>query len=177
MILRIGLLKAQLVNGNDFWIDTDGSRTPSPIPSVPGPMTIYGYSKPFDPNILKNNPREALTQLLEFFNPLSYRWPQPIPPYRRICRFCRKPGAVEDETHILVECQDIRLLQLREEQLLVGMCQLHPVVRQVYHYLPSKDFLNYILCKDCLLTVTAQYVYEVFELVKSVPCPRFPKRH
>ena len=76
---------------------------------------------------------------------------------------------MEDETHILLECQEERLLQLREEKLLEGLRLLLPGVRQIYHRLGSLEFLDFVLGKEHLLQVFADFVQAIFELVDTVP--------
>ncbi|TFK87861.1 hypothetical protein K466DRAFT_95358 [Polyporus arcularius HHB13444] len=123
--------------------------------------------------LTSTKPREALVRLLTSDHPFGIevgrrRSPQ-VPEHRRICRFCRKRKAIEKEEHVLLECEDERLEHLREARLLDALQPLLPGTRELYHRLPSMAFLNFVLGKERLLPVFAQYVYEVCQLVETVP--------
>ncbi len=123
--------------------------------------------------LLATKPREALVRLLTSDHPLGVevgrRQSPPVPPHRRICRFCRKRNALETELHALLDCEDDRLVALREEHLLDAMMALLSGVREMYERRPSAAFLDYLLGTERLLPILAQYVYEVFALVETVP--------
>ena len=134
------------------------------------------FSRPF--KIVASKPPEAFIRLLTSDHPfaveLGRRISPPVPRHRRICRFCHCQGAVEDEVHILLECQNDRLLQLREDMLLEGLRLLLPGIGQIYHRLGSMEFLDFVLGKEHLLLGFAQFVQATFEAVKSVS-PFFPR--
>ncbi|KAI0685252.1 hypothetical protein C8T65DRAFT_592603, partial [Cerioporus squamosus] len=143
------------------------SRLP-PAPTLSQVCAQQPYLK-----LTRTKPREALIRLLTSDHPFGIevgrRRSPPIPSHRRVCRFCRKRRAIEDEVHTLLECGDARLEQLRESQLIDALLPLLPGVREICHRLSSMAFLNFIMGKERLLPVFAQYVLDVFQLVESVP--------
>ncbi|TFK87270.1 hypothetical protein K466DRAFT_599629 [Polyporus arcularius HHB13444] len=134
------------------------------------------------PYLAVTNPkhREALVRLLSSDHPLGVeegrRQGWDIPRHRRVCRFCRRRWAIEDEVHALLECEDPRLALLRDVDLLSALERQEeplPGARRMYARMPSWDFLDYLLRTSRLLTTVARFVYLVFELVESAP-PLFP---
>ncbi|KAI0753475.1 hypothetical protein C8Q80DRAFT_1249994 [Daedaleopsis nitida] len=118
--------------------------------------------------------REALTRLLTSEHPFAIetlrRTTPPVPRPRRICRFCRtKRWAVEDELHVLLECEHERLSQRRESFYLSVAPLFRGDLGRMRHRLSSQAFLDALLNKDTCLSGLAHYVYDLFEIFLSVP--------
>ena len=95
-----------------------------------------------------------------------------VPRHLRICRFCRRQRAIEDEIHVLFECDALALTEIREARLLSTMERLAqplPGVREMFHRMAAWDFLDFLLRTERLLPALAHYVYEILELVETVP--------
>ncbi|KAI0712862.1 hypothetical protein C8T65DRAFT_532643, partial [Cerioporus squamosus] len=122
-----------------------------------------------------NEHREAMVRLLTSEHKLAVeelrRVPssEAVPLHRRICRFCRRRGAVEDEVHVLVVCEDERLDRRRYELYAFIRGSLYPDLHKIRRRHSPAAFLNFLLSRDKLLPAFAHYVYDVFELVDLVP--------
>ncbi len=143
------------------------SRLP-PTPTLSQVCAAQPYLK-----LTSTKPREALVRLLTSDHPFGIevgrRRSPPVPPNCRICRFCRQKAALEDEMHVLFTCEDARLQQVREAQLLQLLLPLLPGARELFGRLEPLAFLNFVMGKERLLAVFAQYVLDVFQLVDTVP--------
>ncbi|TFK79730.1 hypothetical protein K466DRAFT_505100 [Polyporus arcularius HHB13444] len=120
--------------------------------------------------------REALVHLISSDHPLGVetgrRQGWEIPRHCRVCRFCRRRGAVEDEVHALLACEDPRLADLRERELLSALeSQVDPLpgARRMYARVQSWDFLDFLLRAQRLHAALSHFVFLVFKLVDSVP--------
>jgi len=70
----------------------------------------------------------------------------------RVCRFCRRRGAVEDEAHVLLGCDNGRLTMLREVSPLL-VFRLEPPMRRLRGTLESVQSLRPMVCKRQSLNV------------------------
>ncbi|KAI0363058.1 hypothetical protein BV20DRAFT_1069746 [Pilatotrama ljubarskyi] len=116
--------------------------------------------------------RQAITLLRLSEHPLAVerlrRATPPIPRELRLCRFCRQPWAVEDEVHVLLECNAPELMH-RREALLATAERHHRSIRRLQVALSSAAFLDLLLSTEVLLQPFAGYVAEVFELCGTLP--------
>ncbi|TFK82026.1 hypothetical protein K466DRAFT_452983, partial [Polyporus arcularius HHB13444] len=120
--------------------------------------------------------RESLVRLLTSDHKLAVEELRRLPPaeavphLHRICRFCRRRGAVEDEVHVLVECEDGRLVARREEFYTYVRASLYPDLDRIqFRMSSSMKFLHFLLSRDKLAPSVAEYVHDVFALVDEVP--------
>ncbi|KAI0363317.1 hypothetical protein BV20DRAFT_958508, partial [Pilatotrama ljubarskyi] len=116
--------------------------------------------------------RDAVTQLILSEHPLAIerlrRAPHVIPREWRVCRFCRKPWAVEDEVHVLLQC-DAAPLASRREDYFEASHSLHPGLRKLYFRLSGAAFLDVALRSRDTLSLFAHFVADVFALCEQLP--------
>lgn len=121
--------------------------------------------------------RAAITLLLLSEHPLSVeqlrRGPTRIARELRICRWCTQHWAVEDETHVLLECEADTLTDLRETFLNTVFAAV-PSFRKAYFRLSSAALLDMLLRGSTTLPMLASYVADVFELCATTP-PLLPQ--
>lgn len=144
---------------------------------LPLPVTLSAVCRP-QPYLTVVHPkhREALIRLICSDNHLGVeegrRRSPKVPRHLRICRFCRRQHAVEDEIHVLFECDAVALKDIREARLFATMERLAqplPGVQEMFHRMAAWDFLDFLLRTERLLPALAHYVYEILELVDTVP--------
>ncbi len=114
----------------------------------------------------------ALTRLLASDHPLQIeqlrRALPPIPRCERQCRFCGADGSIEDECHVLLDCNgSLPLLRLRSP-MLVSLFQTCPGLRRLRVSLSSIDFLACILLEPRVAPSLTRYIHAVFELCRSM---------
>ncbi len=127
-------------------------------------------------NVSNPKDREALTRLICANTRLGveegrHRSPK-IPWHRRICRFCRKAGAVEDEIHALLQCDAAPVVDCREVYLLTALeTQPEPLpgAREMYFRMQPWDFLDFLLRTDRLLATLARFARAILDLLDTVP--------
>ena len=116
--------------------------------------------------------RRALTRLIASDHPFAIeqlrRLVRFVPREDRVCRFCRLPGVVETEAHVLIDCADPRLTLIREEFMSEAFRTVRALVRQRRN-LGSVDFLKALLSRRPLYDRLGEYVHEVFTLCGEVP--------
>ena len=124
-------------------------------------------------SIPNNSHRHALIHLLVSDHGLAIeslrRVQPPVPRYRRVCCFCRGRSAVETECHVFWDCRDVHLCTLRigfwdDASRVVGV--------NVVNYLrglPALEKFRHLLDYESLLPRFALLVYDLFQLVDSVP--------
>ncbi|OJT04908.1 hypothetical protein TRAPUB_4335 [Trametes pubescens] len=117
--------------------------------------------------------RNAMTRLHVSDHPLAIeelrRCTPPIPRVRRICRFCKKRWAVEDECHVLIECMG-DAVQARRATFWVEATALLPRLPAMAHSRPTPAVLDMLLSREKTLIPLAEFVADMFDLCDEVPC-------
>ncbi|KAI0800143.1 hypothetical protein C8Q74DRAFT_393872 [Fomes fomentarius] len=111
---------------------------------------------------LNRDRRRALIKLVASEHPYAVQTLRhtrpPVPRNWRVCRFCRRKGAVETEKHIIFGCSSPLLLQATD-RLLEEMQQKHPNIRSLCRTLPTAwSLLEYLMGKPDLLALFADHV-------------------
>ncbi|EIW58233.1 uncharacterized protein TRAVEDRAFT_47400 [Trametes versicolor FP-101664 SS1] len=91
----------------------------------------------------------------------------------RICRWCTQPWAIEDETHVLLECDADAPRGLREV-FLQAVFTAVPSLRKAHFRLSSVVLLDMLLRGSTTLPILASYVADIFELCDTTP-PLLPQ--
>ncbi|KAJ7222472.1 hypothetical protein GGX14DRAFT_352791 [Mycena pura] len=89
----------------------------------------------------------------------------PIPRHMRLCRFCR--AAVEDKSHVLLECAVHGPLVDLREAFLAQVFALDPNLEVVFPGLAHYDFLVKIIASRRGVVRVARYIFEAFQLVRA----------
>lgn len=93
--------------------------------------------------------RQAIARLLASEHPFAVevlRRVQPdVPRAWRVCRYCRRRGAVETEAHVLMECVDDRVVQLRDAFLHDASLLMGNVIPNRFNVWPPLRFLDFLL--------------------------------
>lgn len=93
-----------------------------------------------------------------------------VPRERRICRFCAKRWAVEDECHVLLECEGFDVSTLRGMFWTEASAVL-PRLQHIAHALPTNAaVLHMLLTREKSLEILARFIASVFELCDETPC-------
>ena len=69
-----------------------------------------------------------------------------VPRERRICRFCKRQWAVENEMHVLLECSDGRLEGLRMRFMDDAGVVMGHGLGELCHRLSSSAFMDIVTC-------------------------------
>ncbi|KAJ7127448.1 hypothetical protein C8R43DRAFT_957889 [Mycena crocata] len=118
--------------------------------------------------------RKAITGLLLGDHNLSVerlrypaRYRAKVPREFRLCRLCR--GAVEDETHALLDCNtEERLVMLRSD-FLDGISSRDQALFALYGTMSNYDFLLKLIASRKLIQWVAKYVFNVLALYQEFP--------
>lgn len=118
--------------------------------------------------------RNAMTRLLVSDHPFAVetlrRTTPSVPRERRIRRFCKRRWAIEDECHLLLECEGVDISALRETFWTDASAVL-PQLRRIAHALPNNAaVLDMLLTREKTLQILAHFVASVFELCNETPC-------
>lgn len=113
--------------------------------------------------------RAAITMLLFSEHPLSAEQlrsgPVRIERHLRVCRWCTHSWAIEDETHVLLECDGEPLRTLRA----AFFDEAVPSLRRAHFRLSSPALLDMLLRGTTTLPLLADYVASVFEQCDNTP--------
>ncbi len=118
--------------------------------------------------------RRAITRLIVSDHPLAIEQLRRVPPARRVprelrtCRFCLEEGAIESEVHVLLNCTDERMVDLRES----FTCQafaLAPSLARQRNELTDLNFLRALLSRAVTLDLLGGFVHAIFQLCAQVP--------
>ncbi|OSC98103.1 hypothetical protein PYCCODRAFT_1375939, partial [Trametes coccinea BRFM310] len=116
--------------------------------------------------------RNALIRLVASAHPLAVEQlrhpPRAVTRADRLCRFCRIPEAIEDESHALLECPSALLMSLRAS-FIRACAAAHPGIPRLHFRMPSSAFLDLLFETDRLLPIFAEYVADVFDLCHTTP--------
>lgn len=116
--------------------------------------------------------RAALTLLLFSEHPLAVEQQRRGPARRerhlRTCRWCTEPWAIEDEVHVLLECEAAPLCAMRELFLALAI-GAEPSLRAAHFRLSSPAFLDMLLRGKTTMPLLATYVADVFDLCTPLP--------
>lgn len=111
-------------------------------------------------NVRTREHRRALTRLVCSDHPLAVEQGRRRVPATalnwRICRFCRLQGAIETETHILIDCSSPLLEPLREE-FMAAATRVVPALLHTRRNVTSLQLLLAILSRFKLVELVAQY--------------------
>ncbi|KAL1937066.1 hypothetical protein VTO73DRAFT_15135 [Trametes versicolor] len=125
----------------------------------------------------RHRQRAAITLLLLSEHPLSVeqlrRGPKRLDRCLRICRWCKNDWAVEDEIHVLLEC-DAEPIASRRSTFLKDVVTALPSLRTAHFRLASSAFLDMLLRGPTTPPLLATYVADVFELCDNTPPPLLP---
>ncbi|KAH9856691.1 hypothetical protein C2E23DRAFT_772152 [Lenzites betulinus] len=117
--------------------------------------------------------RNAVTRLWVSEHPLAIeqlrRRTPPVPRARRICRFCEKRWAVEDERHVLIECTADYIQTLRDV-FWAKATVLLPRLPAMADSLSVPAALDMLLSREKTLPMLAEFIADVFDLCEDVPC-------
>ncbi|KAJ7153953.1 hypothetical protein C8R43DRAFT_885216, partial [Mycena crocata] len=97
------------------------------------------------------------------------RYRAKVPREFRLCRLCR--GAVEDETHALLDCNtEERLVMLRSD-FLDGISSRDQALFALYGTMSNYDFLliDKLIASRKLIQWVAKYVFNVLALYQEFP--------
>lgn len=101
------------------------------------------------------------------------RGPTRIARKLHICRWCTQPWAIEDKTHVLLECNADAPPGLREV-FLQAVFTAVPSLRKAHFRLSSVVLLDMLLRGSTTLPILASYVADIFELCNTTP-PLLPQ--
>lgn len=117
--------------------------------------------------------RNAMTRLHVSDHPLAIeelrRHRPPVPRARRICRFCKKRWAVEDECHVLIECTGEEV-EARRALFWEDATALLPKLAAIANSLSTPAALDMLLTREKTMIPLAEFVADVFDLCDNVPC-------
>lgn len=115
---------------------------------------------------------EAITRLLTSEHPFAVetlrRSQPPVPRDRRGCRFCKQQGTVEDELHMVFNCIDERVQQLRR-MFLRNLLDSNEKLRRLLRGLPTGAKIDVLLSRDNTVALIGEYIACLFELCVQVP--------
>lgn len=117
--------------------------------------------------------RRAIARLLASCHPYAVerlRYASPaIPRHWRICRFCRRKGAVETETHIIFDCMGHNSLTRDRESYYTELLRLQPSLLPLRRTLDDWMFLAMVIHSKDLASITAEYVLKTFNYCAASP--------
>ncbi len=118
--------------------------------------------------------RRALARLVASDHPLAVEQLRRVSTTRRVpresrtCRFCAISGTIESECHVLLNCTDRRLTDLRDKFMDDALATC-PALVQHRRTTTDLGFLRALLSRDATIDRLGAYVHEVFMLCAEVP--------